>query len=117
MVEKNPSVSVRISLLEHDMLRANTTLDKMNTAMEKHREESNHDIGKIYDRMEDFRAELKEDINTLKSDLDKKMETQNQILTKISDKLNDLNKWRWIVVGMATVAGFILSKIMGIKIF
>jgi len=116
MVEKAPSVATRISLLENDMLRANTSLDKMNTTMEKHREESNRDIGKIYDRMEDFRAELKEDINTLKTDLEKKIQTQNEILNKISDRLNDLNKWRWIVVGMATVAGYVLSKIFGIKI-
>lgn len=117
MVEKTPSVSTRISLLEHDMLRANTSLDRMNNAMEKHREESNHNTGKIYDRMEDLRTELKEDINTLKVDLEKKIEDQNKLLTKISDKLNDLNKWRWIVVGMATVGGYILSKIIGIKIF
>lgn len=116
MIEKTPSVSTRISLLENDMLRANTSLDRMNTAMEKHREESNHNTGKIYDRMEDFRTELKDDINTLKVDLEKKIEDQNKILNKISDKLNDLNKWRWIVVGMATVGGYILSKILGIKI-
>lgn len=116
MAEKSPSVATRISLLEADMSRANTSLEKMHDAMEKHREESNHNIGKIYDRMEDFRAELKEDINSLKADLEKKIEAQNEILSKISDRLNDLNKWRWIVVGMATVAGYVLSKIFGVKI-
>ncbi len=104
MVEKPQSTPVRLSLLEHDMARANTSLDKLNAVMEKHTEESAA-------RMASLREELKEDITTLKKDLDKKIVDQNAILTKISDKLNDLDKWRWVVIGMATVIGFIVSKL------
>lgn len=114
MVDMNPSDAVRLSLLENDMLRANTSLDKLQSSMEKHREESNHNTEKIYDRMEDLRTELKEDIHSLKADLERQITKQNEILTKISDKMDGLDKWRWIVVGMATVAGFVASKLFGL---
>lgn len=114
MADVNTHDAVRISLLENDMSRANTSLDKLQTSMEKHREESNHNTEKIYDRMEDLRTELKEDIQTLKTDLEKQISTQSELLNKINDKLNGLDKWRWIVVGMATVGGFVASKIFGI---
>jgi ElaB/YqjD/DUF883 family membrane-anchored ribosome-binding protein len=108
MVEKNnQSTTVRLTLLEHDMARANTSLDRLQAVMEKHTEES-------ATRMTSLREELKEDINILKADLEKKIESQNDLLTKISDKLNDLDKWRWVVIGMATVIGFILSKLSAI---
>jgi hypothetical protein len=61
--------------------------------------------------MEDLRTELKEDISSLKEDLEKKIAAQNEVLEKINDRLEGLDKWRWIVVGMATVAGIVLSKL------
>ena len=109
MVEKSPSTAVRLSLLEADMSRANNALEKLQTSMETHRVESSA-------KMDDLRDELKEDISHLKTELEKKIEAQNVVLKKIEDKLDGLDKWRWIVVGMATVAGYILSKIFGIKI-
>jgi len=110
MVEKSSSATVRISLLEKDMERANTSLDKLSAAMDRHREESISSNGKIYDRMEDLRSELKEDIQSLKAELEKQITSQNEILKKIDDKLSGLDKWRWIVVGIATGAGYFFAK-------
>lgn len=93
------------------MDRANATLDKIQADAEKHRETHTQITEKIYERMEDLRAELKEDIQILKKDLETQIEKQNEILNKINDKLQGFDKWRWMIVGMATVAGFIFSKI------
>jgi archaellum component FlaC len=111
MARDESSVSVRLSILEHDMDRANTTLDKIQSDAERHREAHTQITEKIYERMEELRSELKEDIQTLKSDIQSQIESQNKILNKINDKLESFDKWRWMIVGMATVAGFILSKV------
>lgn len=91
------------------MSRANTALERLQTSMETHRVESTQ-------KMDDLRDELKEDLQQVKIELEKKIEAQNVVLKKIEDKLDGLDKWRWIVVGMSTVAGYIISKIFGIKI-
>jgi lipoate-protein ligase A len=114
MAYPKDTLSTRISLLEQDMNRANTSLEKMSVSMEKHREESSNNIGKIHGRMEEFREELKEDIDKLKTQLEAKIESQNEILIKINDKLSDLDKWRWIVVGGAGILGYIISKMISI---
>ena len=115
-------VNVRLSLLEQDMDRMSDTLAKIDAEAEKHREAHSTITDKIYTRIEDTRAELKKDMTDLRSELKKDIETlkdsvedkmaeQNDILQKISTKLDDLDKWRWIVVGIAAAIGYIISKL------
>ena len=116
-------VNVRLSLLEQDMQRANSSLVKLDRDAEKHREAHAQITDKIYTRIEDTRIELKEDmselrtelkqdIETLKTSFETKFEEQSKVLDKISNKLDDLDKWRWIVMGIAAAAGFILSRLL-----
>jgi chromosome segregation ATPase len=116
MAEKSPTASVRLSLLEQEAQRTHDTLQEIKLGAEKHRETHTQITEKIYGRMEDLRTELKADISQLKSDLERKISAQDEMLKKISDKLDSLDKWRWLVIGMATVGGYVLSKIFGIKI-
>ena len=70
------------------------------------------DVKNVKQQFDKLIADLKKQIE----ELEKKIEAQNIVLKKIEEKLDSLDKWRWIVVGMATVAGYILSKIFGVKI-
>ena len=108
------SQETRISLVEQDLKRNYASLEKMQDSLEKHREESTQSNNRVYDRMEDLRQELKEDLLTLKKQLDEQINAQNDILNKIDTKLNDIDKWRWIVVGAATIVGFIVSQITSV---
>ena len=107
-------IAVRLSLLEQDMKRANNALSKIEENSEKHREQHSQITEKIYDRMEEVRAEFKNDIADLKESFEEKIAAQNEILNQINSKLNDLDKWRWLVIGGAAVIGFIISKIVGV---
>lgn len=111
------NLNVRLSLLEQDMKRANNSLSKMEETAEKHREQHSQITEKIYGRMEDLRTELKTDMNDLKEELktslEDHMEKQNEVFNRIETKLNELDKWRWIVVGIAAAVGFIVSKVLG----
>lgn len=107
-------INVRLSLLEQDMKRANNSLLKMEESAEKHRENHSQITEKIYDRMEEVRAEFKTDMEALKTSFEKQLQTQNELLNQIHIKLNDLDKWRWIVVGISMTVGVVISKIIGI---
>lgn len=96
------------------MKRANSSLQKIEESSEKHREQHSQITGKIYDRIEETRSEFKADIADLRKTFEEQIKSQNEILNEIHSKLNDLDKWRWIVVGAATIIGFIISKIAGI---
>lgn len=110
---------VRLSLLEQDMARANASLTKIEQSSEKYREHHAEITDKIYDRMDDMRNEFKDEMANLKKELEAQIAAQNEMLKKISDRLDGLDKWRWIVVGFATAAGYLFSKvstILGIQI-
>ena len=46
--------------------------------------------------------------DTLDKAMRKDMERQHEIENR---KIEDLNKWRWVVVGAATVIGWLVSKL------
>lgn len=101
---------IRLSLLEQDMARANAALVKIEQSSEKYREHHAEITDKIYDRMDDMREEFRDELIKLKKELETQITAQNEILKKISDRLDGLDKWRWIVVGFATAAGYLISK-------
>lgn len=113
-VSQDKDINIRLSLLEQDMKRANNALLKMEENAEKHRENHSQITERIYDRMEEVRSELKTEMAELKKSFEEQLKTQNELLTQINTKLNDLDKWRWIVVGIATAIGFVLSKLTGL---
>ena len=43
--------------------------------------------------------------------LDKLEKQHNDELREVHNKIEDLNKWRWLVMGGAVVVGWILSKL------
>lgn len=105
---------VRLSLLEQDMARANAALVKIEQSSEKYREQHAEITDKIYDRMDDMKTEFREELVALKKELETQIAAQNEILKKISDRLDGLDKWRWIVVGFATAAGYVISKLSAV---
>lgn len=107
-------LAVRVSLLEKDAINANNALAEMAKTAEKNREAHTQITERLYDRMEEVRSEFKTDIAELKKSFEDKIEAQNQILNQIHSKLNDLDKWRWIVIGAATAIGAIISRIIGL---
>ena len=77
------------------------TLDKLDERQVEDRKE----IQAIIDMMRD---ELMQEIKAMREDMAKQHETENK-------KIEELNRWRWIVMGGAAVVGWIVSKVFTFK--
>lgn len=77
------------------------TLDKLDERQVEDRKE----IQAIIDMMRD---ELMQEIKAMREDMSKQHETENK-------KIEELNRWRWIVMGGAAVVGWVISKLFTLK--
>jgi len=108
------TVDVRLSVLETNMHTVQTTLEAIEIEERDHRRSHTAQTEEINSKMEALRKELRDDLSTVKNDLTKtivdEIAKQNKMLDKISDKLDSIEKWRWIVVGFATAIGFVIAE-------
>jgi hypothetical protein len=79
-------------------------------------------LEKLDERQNDDRKELQAMIDELRTDLVQEMKAMRDDMAKQhaveSKKIEDLNKWRWLVMGGAVVVGWLISKLglpFGIK--
>ena len=77
------------------------TLDKLDERQVEDRKE----IQSIIDMMRD---ELMQEIKAMREDMARQHEIENR-------KIEELNRWRWIVMGGAAVIGWIVSKVFTFK--
>lgn len=87
------------------------SIDKMLAVHETRLENQEKQNEVIHTRINDFKREISDEIKLLRS--------ENKIQhTETNERLSRLEKWRWFVVGVATVLGFILAQMESIsKIF
>jgi len=78
--------------------------EKFDKTLEKFDERQNEDRKELQSMMDELRVDLLQEIKALRED----MATQHDVEKQ---KIEDLNKWRWLVMGGAVVVGWILSKI------
>jgi C-terminal processing protease CtpA/Prc len=120
-VYNNDNVLIRLSVLETNMSNAQSTLDNIEGEAREHRRNHTAQTQEINTKMESLRKELKDDLSTVKNELKKAINEeiklidaqfflQNKTLEKIENKLDGLDKWRWIVVGFATAIGFVIAE-------
>lgn len=78
--------------------------EKFDKTLEKLDERTIEDRKELQSMMDGLRVDLLQEIKALRED----MAEQHDIEKK---KIEDLNKWRWLVMGGAVVIGWILSKL------
>lgn len=89
--------------------------------VEKRREEIQEDIKELHSRITTTTRELSDDISELerkvleamkdlKTDLASQLAAEKTAKKTVEDRLSDLEKWRWYVMGIAVAAGYLLSK-------
>ena len=71
------------------------TLDKLDERQVEDRKEINDTMAKLQDN-------IMEEIKALRDDMDKQHVNERQ-------KIEELNKWRWIVVGAAALVAWVVS--------
>ena len=80
-----------------------STLDKMEKQIEDRRQDTNEDLRDVYKKIESVEESLMQEIKALRDDMKRQHEVENK-------KIDELNRWRWIVMGGAAVIGWIVSR-------
>lgn len=80
-----------------------STLEKLEKMIEDRRSDTNDDLKDVYSKIEDVENKIMAEMAKLRAD----MKAQHEVEQR---KIDDLNKWRWVVVGAATIVGFIISN-------
>ena len=78
--------------------------EKFDKTLEKFDERQNDDRKELQAMMDELRVDLLQEIKALREDMAAQHDIEKQ-------KIEDLNKWRWIVIGGAAVVGWILSRV------
>jgi len=87
------------------------SVDKMLALHEQRLENQEQQREILHNRISDFKKEVTDNIRDLRD--------ENRVQhNRVEERLDRLEKWRWFVVGVATMFGFILAQIPNIsKIF
>ena len=102
----------RIGKIEADMAAMkekvsffNVIYEKFDKTLDKLDERQVEDRKEIYEMMSVLQDNIMKEIKTLRDE----MQRQHQIENK---KIDELNKWRWIVMGAAAIVGWIISRVV-----
>ena len=83
------------------------TLEKIEQNTEDYKKETNKELKEVYRRIECVESSIMEEISKLRHDMRKQHEEEQR-------KISEIDKWRWILVGGATVVGWFISKAIGL---
>ena len=79
------------------------TLDKVQNMIEDRRNETNQDLKEVYGKIGEVETKIMNEIRSMREDMKKQHNDE-------SKKIEDLNKWRWMVVGAAAIVSWVLSR-------
>lgn len=83
--------------------------EKFDKTLEKLDQRTLEDKKEIQMMMDELRTDLVQEMKVMREEAQRQHEAQQR-------KIEDLNKWRWLVVGGAAVVGWIISKLFSIDI-
>lgn len=78
--------------------------EKFDKTLEKLDERQNDDRKELQAMMDELRTDIVQEMKSLREDMAAQHAVEKQ-------KIEDLNKWRWLVMGGAVVIGWIISKL------
>ncbi len=78
--------------------------EKFDKTLEKLDERQNEDRKELQAMMDELRTDIVQEMKALREDMAAQHNVEKQ-------KIEDLNKWRWLVMGGAVVVGWIVSKL------
>jgi len=98
----------RVSVLE-------TQVDNIAGSVTKLEQKIDSNYATLHSRISDLRDDLRNDIDVKHEKIIDKLDAQNKASTDqhkvIADKINSIEKWRYMMVGGSIVMGYILAHI------
>jgi len=114
MPEKNLDTDVRVSVLE-------SQVDAINHSMEKLEEKLDENYATLHHRISDMRDDIHTNIEAKHDKVMEKLEIQAKASStqhkEIADKIQAIEKWRWMIMGGALVVGYVLAHLKLEKLF
>jgi len=78
--------------------------EKFDKTLEKLDERQVEDRKELHDMINELRVDIMQEIKAMREEAAAQHAAQQK-------KIDELNKWRWLVIGGAAVVGYILSKL------
>ena len=78
--------------------------EKFDRTLDKLEKQHNDELRDVHNKIEEIELSIMDEIKALRQEMKQHHEVEKQ-------KIEDLNKWRWLVMGGAVVIGWILSKL------
>lgn len=100
--------STRISVLENNVSHLSGTLDKLETKID-------NNYATLHSRISDLRDDLRQDFESKQEKVIEKIEehsvSSNQHNRDLNRRIDQIEKWKWMVMGAALVVGYILAHV------
>jgi predicted RNase H-like nuclease (RuvC/YqgF family) len=78
--------------------------EKFDRTLDKLEKQHNDELREVHKKIEEIEVSIMDEIKALRHEMKEQHQVEKQ-------KIEDLNKWRWIVIGGAAVVGWILSRV------
>jgi chromosome segregation ATPase len=104
------AIKEKVSFFNVIYTKFDNTLEKLQEMIENRRQDTNDDLKDVYKKINDTEEKIMKEIASLRED----MQRQHEIEAK---KIQDLDKWRWLVLGGTAVISWLLSKFTNYLIF
>ena len=124
---QNGQVKTDVELLKRDMELVSALAEKFDNAIDRLTEVSTSDDKMLavhemrLENQEQQREILHQRISDLKRDITDEFrllrEENRKQHAEVNERLSKLEKWRWLVVGMATAVGFLVAQMGKISEF
>lgn len=80
------------------------TLGKIQEMIENRRYENNEDIKDVYVKLAESEGRLLEELKAIRQDM-------KELNERYEKRISELDRWKWMLMGGAVVAGWLLAKI------
>jgi len=78
--------------------------EKFDRTLDKLEKQHNDELREVHNKIEEIESSIMDEIKALRQEMKQHHEVEKQ-------KIEDLNKWRWLVIGGSIATGWILSKL------
>ena len=111
---RDSDIRARVIVLEAQMTNILLNVEKLETKMEGQYQT-------LHSRISDLREDITHTVEVKNDKIIEKLEEQSAESTKqhkaLSDRLSELEKWRWMLIGGAIVVGYLIAHLKLEKLF
>ena len=108
MAKTDIETETRVSILENQVEHITSNVVKLETKIDSNYATLHH---RISDLRDDLRNDIENKHEKLIAKLDERAQDSSEQHKVISEKINSIEKWRWMMVGGAIVIGYFLAHL------